>query len=280
MGLESPHLCKTSGPKASIKDAMYKETSSTQSFHFHCCFFSSHLLTAGVSATRVPVQLRCGVRAASRSRKATIGRVPARRRQGTRAGQALGDLQAQRRGDLKERGSEGALGSDGQEAGLARNPSGHGPQATTGAGQQWPGGLQEGAGAARPRRQTGHRLQSRRQPDGSVGRGQVVVSLVARRVGHSAARLDVGARVCLALMTCEGGNNSGIDCELGSMPKQEPLRDNLDAPFIGDGHIGVHLGEADVASDPRPGFSAHTRDGVLKEHLWTGHRGRMVGVGV
>ena len=198
------------------------------------------------------MQLRCGVRAASRSRRATIGRVPARRRQGTRAGQALGDLQAQRRGDLKERGSEGALGSDGQAAGLARNPSGPGPQATTGAGQQWPGGLQEGAGAARPRRQTGHRLQSRRQPDGSVGRGQVVVSLVARRVGHSAARLDVGARVCLALMTCEGGNNSGIDCELGSMPKQEPLRDNLNAPFIGDGHIGVHLGEADVASDPRP----------------------------
>ena len=53
----------------------------------------------------------------------------------------------------------------------------------------------------------------------------------------------------------------------GIHAKREAVRDNLDAPFIGDGHIEVHVGEADVASDPRPAVrhARAVRDGVLKE---------------
>ena len=36
------------------------------------------------------------------------------------------------------------------------------------------------------------------------------------------------------------------------MPKREAVRDNLDAPLIGDGHVEVHVGEADVASADLP----------------------------
>ena len=81
--------------------------------------------------------------------------------------------------------------------------------------------------------------------------GVRLMPLAACRICHPAARLDVGARVCLT-KTCEGGNNSGIDGELGSIPKREAVRDNLDAPLIGDGHVEVHVGEADVASADLP----------------------------
>ena len=40
-----------------------------------------------------------------------------------------------------------------------------------------------------------------------------------------------------------GENDSGIDCELGSMPKLEAVRDNLEAPLIGDERLEVHVRE-------------------------------------
>ena len=48
------------------------------------------------------------------------------------------------------------------------------------------------------------------------------------------------------------------------MPKREAVRDNLDAPLVGDGHVEVHVGEADVASNSRPGLPAHARDSMLQ----------------
>ena len=82
-------------------------------------YFFPRLLTAGVFATRVPAQRRSTGR---RPRSRRTRQSPTGRRQGARVGRAPGLLRAQRRGELKERGREGALGSDSQEAGPARNP--------------------------------------------------------------------------------------------------------------------------------------------------------------
>ena len=105
--------------------------------------------------------------------------------------------------------------------------------------------------------------------------GVRLMPLAACCICHRAARLDVGARVCLT-KTCEGGNNSGIHGELGSMPKREAVRNDLNAPLIGDGHVEVHVGAADVASNSRPGLPAHARDSMLKGQ---GTRGQDAGDG-
>ena len=40
------------------------------------------------------------------------------------------------------------------------------------------------------------------------------------------------------------------------------IRDDFDAPRVGDRHLKVHVGEADVASDPRASLAADTRYSV------------------
>ena len=169
-------------------------------------------------------------------------------------------------GELKERGREGALGCDSQEAGPARHPGGDGrrpQQARHGSGAMACKEAQELHGLAPKPAADLNPDDNQAAASGVAKFGVRLMPLAACRICHPAARLDVGARVCLT-KTCEGGNNSGIDGELGSMPKQEAVRDNLDAPLVGDGHVEVHVGEADVASNSRPGLPAHARDSMLK----------------
>ena len=147
-------------------------------------------------------------------------------------------------GELKERGREGALGCDSQEAGPARHPGGDGRR---------PQQARHGSGAmACKEAQELHGLAPKPAADLNPDDNQAAASGVAkfgvRLMPLAECRIcqDVGARVCLT-KTCEGGYNSGIDGELGSMPKREAVRDNLDAPLVGDGHV-----EVDVASNSRP----------------------------
>ena len=48
------------------------------------------------------------------------------------------------------------------------------------------------------------------------------------------------------------------------MTRGEAVRDDFDAPGVSDQDLEIHVGEPDVASDPRAGFAAHTRYSMLK----------------
>ena len=70
------------------------------------------------------------------------------------------------------------------------------------------------------------------------------------------------------------------------MPELQAVRDNLDAPLIGDGDIEVHVGKVDVACDLRSNLTADASYGVLTGQgaVWTGrqrwrtrHGGRCAG---
>ena len=47
------------------------------------------------------------------------------------------------------------------------------------------------------------------------------------------------------------------------MPQGEAVRDDFDAPGVSDRDLEIHVGEPDVASDPRAGLAAHTRYSML-----------------
>ena len=153
-----------------------------------------------------------------------------------------------------ERPRRHGQGSDSEEAGPARHPGGDGrrpQQARHSSGAMACKEAQELHGlAAKPAADDNQAAAS-----GVAKFGVRLMPLAACRICHRAARLDVSARVCLT-KTCEGGSNSGIDGELGSMPKREAVRDNLNALLIGDGHVEVYVGEADVASNSCPGLPA------------------------
>ena len=203
-------------------------------FFFRAPFDRRQVRDEGPCATAI-YGLRGGFRAAG-----GLGRVP------PCVGKELVQVGLWAISELSGGGSSRREAAKARWAATARRPDQRVTQAATADGRSRRGtaAVQGGARAARPRPQTGRRPQSRRQPGGSVGRGQVPgTSHAACGVLHLSprSRLDVGARVCLT-KTCERGNNSGIDGELGSMPKREAVRDDLDAPLVGDGHVEVHVG--------------------------------------
>ena len=79
-----------------------------------------------------------------------------------------------------------------------------------------------------------------------------------------------GSRMGLA-RTCERGDERGVNRELRALPKGQALGHDFDAPVVCDGHVDVHVGDSDVASDTRTGFAANPRNGALK---WPCARGK------
>ena len=67
-----------------------------------------------------------------------------------------------------------------------------------------------------------------------------------------------------------GADDGGINSLLRTMPQGQPVRDDFDAAVIRDPGIDVHVSQANVAGDPRPGFMGGSR----REH--TGRRGSAV----
>ena len=61
---------------------------------------------------------------------------------------------------------------------------------------------------------------------------------------------------------------STASCE----PEGQAVGHDFDAPVICDGHVDVHVGNADVASDTRTGFAANPRNGALKWPCTRGER--------
>ena len=63
---------------------------------------------------------------------------------------------------------------------------------------------------------------------------------------------------------CEGADDGGVEGELRAMPQREAVGDDLNAPFVRDRHIEVHVRKPDVAGDPGAGLATDSRDGMLK----------------
>ena len=168
------------------------------------------------------------------------------------------------RGEFEERGCVGALGSDSQQSGPAGDPGGDcgGPQV----------GRYRRCPMASKEAQELHRFGTKPaanfdadddQPTTarSVQLGVCLGALAARGGSDRAARLDVGARVGLAA-SGEGGDDGGIQCELGAMPKGQAVRHDFDAPLVGD------------RCDPRASFAADARDGMLQGQRTGGEHAR------
>ena len=111
-----------------------------------------------------------------------------------------------------------------------------------------------------PLRQNAPRPQCRRPPRGSGVRAR------ARGIGLVA----FASRGAIRLGTTRphhGADDGGINGLLRAMPPGQPVRDNVDAAVIADRNIDVHVGPANVAGDPRPGFLAHPRLPAREEGL-------------
>ena len=48
------------------------------------------------------------------------------------------------------------------------------------------------------------------------------------------------------------------------MPQREAVGDDLNAPFVRDRHVEVHVRKPDVAGDTGTGLTTDSRDGMLK----------------
>ena len=83
-----------------------------------------------------------------------------------------------------------------------------------------------------------------------------------------------------------GADDGGINSLLRTMPQGQPVRDDFDAAVIRDRDIDVHVSQANVAGDPRPGFMAHPRhcplerEGSRCEHTGSRTRSPVVAEGV
>eukprot|EP00439_Symbiodinium_sp_Y106_P086980 s2122_g37.t1 len=85
----------------------------------------------------------------------------------------------------------------------------------------------------------------------SSGAAEFGVSAVTLAPGSSidcAAWQGVCAGVGLASW-CEGGHDCCVKGELGPVPQGETIGDDLDAMFISDGHVEVHVCQPDIAGD-------------------------------
>ena len=103
-------------------------------------------------------------------------------------------------GELKERGREGALGCDSQEAGPARHPGGDGrrpQQARHGSGAMACKEAQELHGLAPKPAADLNPDDNQAAASGVAKFGVRLMPLATCRICHRATRLDVGARVCL-----------------------------------------------------------------------------------
>ena len=184
------------------------------------------------------------------------------------------------KGQLEQGRCERALGRNGQERRPSRHPGGLSRRSEV----RWDGGssvAQEGGcfRAKAPTHFQGNDDQA--APPGTEELGVRAMSLAPRCCGDRAPRLNVSPRVGLA-RTCERGDERGVNRELRAVPKGQAVGHDFDAPVICDGHVDVHVGNADVASDTRTGFAANPRNGALKwpctrgEHAAGSARGTVV----
>ena len=99
----------------------------------------------------------------------------------------------------------------------------------------------------------------------SSGAAEFGISSVTLAPGSSESAAQPGrvfARGWVSTRRVRGEHDCCVKGELGAVPRGETVGDDLDAPFISDGHVEVHVCRTLRATLASP--SRQTRDGMLE----------------